>query len=454
MRSVAERAWTVKRIIGMTLNTLDGRSSRSDTRRLFIARGLRAFGDGFVSVLLPVYLIELGFDSFAIGSITTAMLFGSAMIVLGVGMGAAHRVPKRTLLMAASVLMIASGIGFAVEADFWPLLVVAFVGTLNPSAGDVSVFLPLEQAVLADAVPSRRRTDVFASYNLIGSLVGALGALCSSVPEIASAMTGITLKHAVQAMFVVYACLGLATIPLYRGLSVAGDAEVATAATPQALGPSKRIVYTLAGLFSLDAFGGGFIVQSLLALWLFDRFGLSLAAAGSVFFWTGVLSAFSYPVAVRVARRFGLVNTMVFTHLPSNACLMLLPFAPSLGWALALLFVRSALSQMDVPTRTSYVMAVVTPAERAAAASVTSAPRSVAAAASPMLAGYLFGLSSFGWPLIIGGGLKALYDVLLLFMFRNLRPPEERGGVAEPVQDGSPREGRGADRSGGGRRNA
>jgi MFS family permease len=423
---------------GMTGDAIDDRPSRSDTRILFVARGLRAFGDGFVSVLLPVYLVELGFDSFAIGSITTAMLFGSALVVLGVGMGVAHRLPKRTLLMAASVLMIASGIGFALQADFWPLLAVAFVGTLNPSAGDVSVFLPLEQAALADAVPSRKRTDVFASYNLVGSLVGALGALCSSAPEIASAMTGITLKHAVQAMFVAYACLGAATIPLYRGLSVAGGTAVATAAAAaaQPLGPSKRIVYTLAGLFSLDAFGGGFIVQSLLALWLFDRFGLSLAAAGSVFFWTGVLSAFSYPVAVQLARRFGLVNTMVFTHLPSNLCLMLLPLAPSLGWALALLFVRSALSQMDVPTRTSYVMAVVTPGERAAAASVTSAPRSVAAAASPMLAGYLLGLSSFGWPLIIGGGLKALYDVLLLVLFRKVHPPEERGGIAEPARDG------------------
>jgi len=425
----------------MTADAADERSARSDTRILYVARGLRAFGDGFVSVLLPAYLVELGFDSFAIGSITTAMLFGSAIVVLGVGMGAAHRLPKRTLLIAASVLMIASGAAFAVEADFWPLLVIAFVGTLNPSAGDVSVFLPLEQAALADAVPSRKRTDVFASYNLIGSLVGALGALCSAAPEIAGALTGITLTHAVQAMFVAYACLGAATIPLYRGLSVTRDAEAdaaaaATAVAPQALGPSKRIVYTLAGLFSLDAFGGGFIVQSLLALWLFERFGLSLAAAGSVFFWTGVLSAFSYPVAVRIARRIGLINTMVFTHLPSNLCLMLLPLAPSLGWALALLFVRSALSQMDVPTRTSYVMAVVTPGERAAAASVTSAPRSVAAAASPMLAGYLLGLTSFGWPLIIGGCLKATYDVLLLVMFRKVHPPEERGGIAEPARDG------------------
>jgi MFS family permease len=191
------------------------------------------------------------------------------------------------------------------------------------------------------------------------------------------------------------------------------------------LGPSRRVVFTLAALFSLDSFGGGFFVQSLLALWLFDHFGLSLTAAGSLFFWSGLLSAFSYPVAVRLARRIGLVNTMVFTHLPSNLCLMLVPLAPGLGIAIALLLLRSTLSQMDVPARTSYVMAVVTPPERPAAASITAAPRSIAGAASPILAGYLLGLSSFGWPLVIGGSINSLYDLLLLFMFRKVRPPEE-----------------------------
>jgi predicted MFS family arabinose efflux permease len=192
------------------------------------------------------------------------------------------------------------------------------------------------------------------------------------------------------------------------------------------LGPSRRIIFGLAALFSLDSFGGGFFVQSLLALWLFDHFGLSLTAAGSLFFWSGVLSAFSYPIAARLAGRIGLVNTMVFTHLPSNVCLMLVPFAPTLGVAIALLLIRSTLSQMDVPARTSYVMAVVTPAERPAAASITAAPRSIAGAASPILAGYLLAVSSFGWPLVIGGGLNSLYDLLLLFMFRKVRPPEER----------------------------
>jgi MFS family permease len=195
------------------------------------------------------------------------------------------------------------------------------------------------------------------------------------------------------------------------------------ATTP--LGPSRRIVYTLAALFSLDSFGGGFFVQSLMALWLFEHLGLSLTAAASLFFWTGLLSAFSYPVAAWLARRIGLVNTMVVTHLPSNVCLMLVPFAPGLESAIALLLVRSALSQMDVPARTSYVMAIVTPPERPAAASLTAAPRSIAGAASPILAGYLLGLSAFGWPLVIGGGFNSVYDLLLLWMFRRLRPPEE-----------------------------
>jgi predicted MFS family arabinose efflux permease len=185
------------------------------------------------------------------------------------------------------------------------------------------------------------------------------------------------------------------------------------------------MVYTLSALFSLDAFGGGFVVQSLLALWLFQRFELSVAAAGTIFFWTGVLSAGSYLVAARLAQRLGLINTMVYTHLPSNVLLMLVPFMPSLPLALALLFARSALSQMDVPTRNSYVMAVVPPAERAAAASVTAVPRSLASAASPLLSGYLLGLSTFGWPLVIAGVLKGTYDLLLLRMFARVKPPEE-----------------------------
>jgi len=224
-------------------------------------------------------------------------------------------------------------------------------------------------------------------------------------------------------MFVLYGLIGAAAGWIYRKLPVRLAAAEHGPAAP--LGKSRRIVFTLAALFSLDSFGGGFVVQSMLALWLFERFELSTSIAGTIFFWTGVLSALSYLVAVRISKRIGLVNTMVFTHLPANVMLLLIPFVPSLGWVIVLLLARSALSQMDVPTRGSYVMAVVTPPERPAAASITAVPRSLASAASPLLAGYLLGISTFGWPLVIAGALKIAYDLALLVMFRAVRPPEE-----------------------------
>jgi MFS family permease len=356
--------------------------------------------------------------------LVAATLAGSAALTLGVGF-VAHRWGHRVLLVAACVLMIATGIGFALETRYWPLLLIGFIGTLNPSAGDVSLFLPLEQALLAETTGDRDRTRLFAAYSLVGSLVAAAGSFAAGLPEIAANALGISLIKPVQTMFALYALLGLATYFLYRRLPPPLPARRAAPAQP--LGSSRRIVLVLAALFSLDAFGGGFIVQSLLALWLFDHYGLSLAAAGSFFFWSNVLTALSFLAATRIAERIGLVNTMVWTHLPSNLLLILVPFAPSLWLALLLLLLRSALSSMDVPTRTSYVMAVVTPPERAAAASVTAVPRSLAAAAAPLASGYLLALSPFGWPLIAAGSLKAIYDLLLLALFRHHRPPEERG---------------------------
>jgi MFS family permease len=397
-------------------------TSSSQVRRLLGARGLRAFGDGYVSLLLPVYLLQLGLTPLEVGVIATGTLLGSGALTLLVGLHA-YRFRYRTLLLAAAALMVATGAGFAALTSFWPLLVVAVVGTLNPSSGDVSVFLPLEQAVLAHVVSDRQRTATFARYSLVGALVGALGALFASTPELVVGRFGIDTRTAIQVMFVLYAFLGVAAALVYHQLPRALEAETSAPAAP--LCESKRIVYTLAALFSLDAFGGGFIVQSMLALWLFERFELSVATAATIFFWTGVLSALSYLVAVRIANRIGLLYTMVFTHLPSSILLIMTPFVPSLAWAVVLLFIRSALSQMDVPTRNSYVMAVVSPRERAAAASVTSVPRSLASAASPMIAGYLLGLSSFGWPLIAAGGLKIVYDLALLATFRTVRPPEE-----------------------------
>jgi MFS family permease len=397
-------------------------NSASHVNRLLVAKGLRAFGDGFVSLLLPLYLLELGFTALEVGVIATTTLFGSGLLTLAVGLQA-YRFHFRTLLIAATVLMAATGVGFAFVTGFWPLLLLALIGTLNPSSGDVSVFLPLEHAVLSRVVEAKNRTAVFARYSVVGSLVAAFGSLAVGLPTAIRDTTGLTSIGAMQCMFLFYALLACASALIYRGLpkALSSDAQQ----PPAPLGKSKKTVYTLAALFSLDAFGGGFVVQSMVALWLYQRFDMSLTAAGVIFFWTGLFSALSYLAAVRIADRFGLVNTMVFTHIPANLCLVLIPFVGSLEWVIVLLFVRSALSQMDVPTRSSYVMAIVSPEERPAAASMTSVPRSLASAASPFLAGYLLSVSTFGWPLIAAGGLKIAYDLLLLAMFRKVRPPEE-----------------------------
>ncbi|MCA1489460.1 MFS transporter [Sinorhizobium alkalisoli] len=387
---------------------------------LFAARALRDIGDGFVAVLLPIYLLTLGFTPLEVGVIATASLLGSALLTICVGfLGARH--DHRQLLLAGASLMIATGVAFAIVHDYALLLVIAFAGTINPSAGSVSVFVPLEHAVLTREMTERERTSMFARYSLVGAFAGAIGGLAAAVPDLLGPF-GLERLGGIRAMFILYAFLGLLGGLLYARIPrrPAPDAR-ATAA----LGPSRHIVFKLAALFSLDAFAGGFVVQSLLALWLFERFGLSLSEAGVFFFWSGLLSALSFPVAAWMSRRIGLINTMVFTHVPSSIALILAAISPTLPLALAFLLVRAALSQMDVPTRSSYVMAVVTEAERAAAASFTSVPRSLAAAASPALAGALFAASSRAWPLLICGALKIVYDLLLLMQFRRLKPPEE-----------------------------
>ena len=397
-------------------------SATAETRLLLAARGLRATSDGFVSIILPAYLLMLGFDAVRVGVLATATLLGSALLTLAVGFTGVRR-HTRALLIAASLLMVLTGLGFAALDDFWPLLVIAFVGTLNPSSGDVSVFLPLEHALLAGGVAGHDRTAVFARYSLVGSLLGAAGTLLAALPELAASWGAAPLA-AFKAMFVLYALGGLITALIYRQL---GRAEVIDGGPPpSALGPSRRVVHQLAALFSLDAFAGGLVVQSLLALWLFQAFGLSLAVTAQLFFWSGLLTAVSYLAAAPLARRIGLINTMVFTHLPANLCLVAVPFATELWQAIALLLLRSLLSQMDVPTRTSYVMAVVTPAERQAAASLTAMPRSLASALGPSLAGWMLGAATFAWPLLLAGALKIVYDLALLARFRHIRPPEEQ----------------------------
>ncbi|HUL65633.1 MAG TPA: MFS transporter [Burkholderiaceae bacterium] len=397
------------------------------TNRILVARGLRAFADGYVSLLLPLYLLDLGYSPLQIGVLATATLLGSGVLTLLVGVRG-HRYQYRSVLLAATLLMTATGIGFATLTQFWPLLLIAIVGTLNPSSGDVSVFLPLEHAMLSRSVTDRERTATFARYSLVGSLLGATGSLVAGTPSLLPELLGVSMTNSLRFMFVLYAALGLVTALLYRGLPSAASDGVSAPAAP--LTKSKKHVYMLAALFSLDAFGGGFVVQSMVALWLYQRFSLSSATVGVIFFWTGVLAALSFLAAVRIAKRIGLVNTMVFTHIPSSLCLIAIPFIPQPGYVIVLLFIRSALSQMDVPTRSSYVMAIVSPEERPAAASITSVPRSIAAAASPSLAGYMLGLSVFGWPLIAAGAVKIVYDLLLLAMFTKVRPPEEHSGPA------------------------
>ena len=390
-------------------------------RTLLLTRGVRAFGDGFVALLLPVYLIALGFSPLQVGMLTTATLLGSAALTLAVG-ALAHRVSTRRLLIAASGLMCLTGLAFAGLGGFWPLVIVGCVGTLNPSGGDVSPFLPLEQSMLAHSAPDAERTSLFARYSLTGSLMVAGGALAVGFAELLGRHFAWSHLDIARGMFGLYALLGLVVMVLYRGLpAVESDAEKAR----QPLGPSRNRVFLLAGLFSIDSFGGGFLVQSLLALYLFQHYGLSLTTASVLFFWMGVLTAFSQLASGRLAKKIGLVNTMVFTHIPANLCLMLVAFAPNLTVAMGLLLVRSTLSAMDVPARASYVMAIVTPPERAAAASLTNVPRSLASALGPSIAGLLLTLSPFAWPLLIGGGLKIGYDLLLLLMFRTVKPPEE-----------------------------
>jgi MFS family permease len=376
--------------------------------RILLARALRSFADGFISVVLPAYLLALGLGQLEVGFIGTATLLGSALLTLAVGRWG-HRFPVRRLLLAASFLMACTGLAFAGFSSFWPLLLVAFVGTLNPSSGDASVFMPLDHTVLANAAD---RTAVFARYSFLGSIAGAAGALVAALPD---SISSISRLDALRLMFVLYAVAGAAVWLLYLGLPEP-KAEEHKPAAP--LGPSRGIVWRLAALFSVDSFAGGLVLNSLLALWLFQRFDLSLGAAGAFFFWTGLLAACSQLAAGPLARRIGMINTMVFTHIPSSVFLILAALSSRLDWVLVFLLMRSALSQMDVPARGAFVMTVVTPAERPAAASFTAVPRSLAAAVSPSITGAMFAAGAMATPLVACGILKIAYDLALFAAFR------------------------------------
>ena len=405
----------------MTDNTRSARSTHSDILLLYAARGVRGLGDGFAIIILPAYLSAIGFSPGQIGFVASASLLGTALFTLAIGLFA-PRHDLRNLLLGGALLMAATGLAFSNFDHFALIAIIAFAGTINPSTGDLGVLVPLEHAMLAHGVPDHERTHTFARYSLIGALSMAAGSLAAALPDFI-VLADFDRISAFKIMFYAYAALGLLSAALYRRLPHVRMDEARPSAP---LGPSRGVVYKLAALFSLDAFAGGFVVQSLLALWLFERFDMSLLAASLFFFWSSTLSAFSYPVAAWLSKRIGLINTMVYTHIPSSIFLILAAFSPNLILALALLLVRSALSQMDVPTRTSYVMAVVTPAERTAAASVTAVPRSLASSISPAMTGVLLATPFAGLPLIVCGVLKIVYDVALLYSFRHMKPPEER----------------------------
>ena len=403
------------------------RDAGPEAGRLVLARGLRGFADGMVSVLLAAYLTDLGFSAGQVGVLITATLIGSAALTLTVGI-LGQSLNPRSVLLFTSGLMLATGIGFAGVTEYWPLVLIAIAGTLNPSNGDVSLFLPTEQAVLSGTASGQARTALFARYNLAGIFCGALGALCAGIPVALAKAQGWDLVDAERSGFVVYALVAVLVAVIYRGLPKPPP-RPRVRTVP--LAKSRGIVLRLTALFSIDSFAGGLVVQSLLVLWLFKRFDLSVETAGAIFFVAGLLAAFSQLASAWLSERIGLIRTMVYTHLPSNACLIVAALMPTAPLAVAFLLLRTSMSQMDVPARQSYVMAVVPPEERAAAASVTNVPRALASSLSPAISGVLLATTTFGWPLILCGTLKIIYDLLLLAQFQSKRPEEEM--MARPV---------------------
>jgi MFS family permease len=389
---------------------------------LLMGRALRAFTDGYVAILLPAYLLALGMGTWQVGALASATLLGSALATLAVGTWG-HRVHHRSLLLGSACLMASTGFAFAAGSAFWPLLLIAFAGTLNPSSGDVSLFLPLEHARLANAADGDARVALFARYSLLGALFAALGALASALPDHLVNLMGVSRLSALRAMFVLYGAAGCVVWLLYRQLPRPQADQASPLVEPSALGHSRPVVLRLAALFSLDSFAGGLVVNALMALWLFKRFDLPLGVTGVFFMGTGLLSALSQLAAPWLAQRVGLLNTMVFTHIPASLCLIAAACVHQMDVALGLLLLRSLLSQMDVPARSAFVMASVTPPERAAAASFTAVPRSLASALGPALGGAMFAAGWLAMPLVLCGVLKITYDLALWRAFRKGIPP-------------------------------
>ncbi|MDP2935846.1 MAG: MFS transporter [Dehalococcoidia bacterium] len=389
---------------------------------LFATNGVRNFAYGFISVILGLYLASQGLQAEAIGAVFTAALAGGAAITIALT-AVADRIGRRRVLMAGAALMAVAGVVFSSTSNLVLLIISAILGTISPSGKEVGPFLSVEQAILTQAVSSEQRTNAFALYNIIGSLAGAFGALAVGLPGLfrLSPLLGY------RALLMAYAAAAVLLLVLFARLSPEAEALASTSGARRSLGlhRSRGAVTKLASLFAIDAFAGGFIVQGLVSYWFYLRFGVDAATLGAIFFGTNLLSAFSFMAAAPIAKRIGLLNTMVFTHLPSNVLLLLVPLMPGLWPAVAMLLARHLLSQLDVPTRQSYTMAVVEPDERSAAAGITSVARNGAAAIAPAFAGATLAVPALGLPFIIAGTVKIIYDLTVLTAFRKVKPPEE-----------------------------
>ena len=403
---------------------------RYDVRVLFTTRIVRLFCYGFLSVVLALYLAQAGLREQQIGLLFTLTLAGDAGVTLWLT-STADRFGRKRTLIAGALLMFGAGVVFILTREVALLMAAAIVGVISPSGNEIGPFLSVEQAALSQLLPGERRTQVFAWYNLAGSFATAVGALSGGWLAQLLQARGETALEAYRTILAGYAFGGLLLAVLFLSLT----REIEVGAIPGTAGEAPRsfglhrsrpIVVKLAALFSLDAFAGGLVVQSMIAYWFHVKFGIAAGLIGSIFFGANVLAGISALTAARLARRFGLINTMVFTHVPSNILLILVPLMPTLPLAAAMLLLRFSISQMDVPTRQSYTMAVVAPDERSAASGVTSIARSVGAAISPTLTGiFLASRALFSLPFFLSGGLKLVYDALLYRSFRALRPPEE-----------------------------
>lgn len=406
----------------------------TDGKLLFITRAARLFAYGFLSVVLVLYLASMGHAEGQIGLLLTLTLLGDTLISLWITTSA-DRIGRKRMLLLGAGLMVLAGIVFALTQNYIILVIAAVIGVISPSGNEVGPFLSIEQAALSQTIPDKQRTNLFAWYNLIGSFATALGALVGGGLSQVLQGSGYSALNSYRFVVAGYALLGVLLALIFIRLSVSVETPPsARAKAGPTLGQrfglhkSQKVVLGLSGLFSLDAFAGGFVVQSFMAYWFNQRFGVEPAVLGAIFFGANLLAGVSALLAAGIAKRIGLINTMVFTHLPSNILLILVPLVPNLPLAVAVLMLRFSISQMDVPTRQSYVMAVVEPDERSAASGITGIARTTGAAIAPMFAGLLLAspILMGGLPFIISGGLKVIYDLLLWRSFNVHKPPEER----------------------------